>query len=117
MCARTSTAVLDDADATALARGTDETLWTNEELLFHTLFGSLIVRSLLALVRLLCRPSARVGRSYSGLLDASTWLFDHANYFDSVADSRVFGCGPGRGPGARTRRDGPSATTGRRDPG
>ncbi|RAG87044.1 DinB family protein [Streptacidiphilus pinicola] len=82
--------LLGAADAEALARRTDGTRWTNEELLFHMLFGYLIVRSLLPLVRLFSRLPARVGRSYSRLLDVATWPFDQANYFGSVAGSRVF---------------------------
>lgn len=83
--------LLDGADAEALARRTDGTRWTNEELLFHMLFGYLIVRSLLPLVRLFARLPAGVGRSYSRVLDVATWPFDQANYVGSVVGSRVFG--------------------------
>jgi Mycothiol maleylpyruvate isomerase N-terminal domain len=40
-----------DATPADLRRPSDGTRWTNQELLFHMLFGYLIVRALLVLVR------------------------------------------------------------------
>jgi hypothetical protein len=43
--------LLADASLDDLRRSSDGTRWTNEQLLFHMLFGYLIVRALLWLVR------------------------------------------------------------------
>ena len=45
--------LLDNATSSELRRGSNGTKWTNEQLLFHMLFGYLLVRNLLVLVRVL----------------------------------------------------------------
>lgn len=54
-------ALLGQADAADLRRRTNGTGWTNEQLLFHMVFGFLIVRVLVRLVRVVGRPPAPVG--------------------------------------------------------
>lgn len=83
--------LLVDADAADLARATRGTRWTNEQLLFHMLFGYLIVRTLLPLVRLFARLPDGPGRGYARLLDAAGKPFDAVNYLGAVAGSRVYG--------------------------
>ena len=52
--------LLDNATNAELRAGTDGTKWTNEQLLFHMLFGYLLVRNLLILVKACTRLPRRV---------------------------------------------------------
>jgi hypothetical protein len=83
-------ALLATADAADLRRASDGTRWTNEQLLFHMLFGYLVVRTLLPLVRLVSRLPAPVGRGWAALLNAATRPFHVVNYWGSVGATRVF---------------------------
>jgi len=83
-------ALLDGADAADLHRRSDGTRWSNEQLLFHMVFGYLVVRTLLPLVRTLSRLPAPVGRGFAGLLDAAHRPFHVVNYCGSVVGARVF---------------------------
>jgi hypothetical protein len=47
--------LLDNATSAGLRAGTDGTKWTNEQLLFHMLFGYLLVHNLLILVKAFTR--------------------------------------------------------------
>lgn len=76
--------LLDEADADELRRPSNGTRWTNRQLLFHMLLGYLIVRALLALVRLFGRLPAGVSRAYARLLNVATRPFDVMNYAGSV---------------------------------
>ena len=68
-----------------LARKSDGTEWTNRQLLFHMLFGYLIVRNLRVIVRLVGRAPDRVQRGFAGALDAATPVFHKVNYWGSCA--------------------------------
>lgn len=59
---------------------TPGTRWTNEELLFHMVFGYLVVQRLLVLVRMFGRLPDSAGRRFAALLDASTPPFHVVNY-------------------------------------
>ncbi|TFV91511.1 DinB family protein [Blastococcus sp. CT_GayMR16] len=83
-------ALLATADAADLRRASDGTRWTNEQLLFHMLFGYLVVRTLLPLVRLVSRLPAPVGRGWAALLNVATGPFHVVNYWGSVGATRVF---------------------------
>jgi hypothetical protein len=83
-------ALLAGADAADLHRRSAGTRWTNEQLLFHMVFGYLVVRRLLPLVHLLGRLPAPVGRGWAALLNAATRPFHVVNYWGSVAAARVF---------------------------
>jgi hypothetical protein len=80
-------AAADDAD---LHRASDGTRWTNEQLLFHMVFGYLVVRTLLPLVRVVSRLPAPVGRSWAALLNSATRPFHVVNYWGSVGAARAF---------------------------
>lgn len=82
--------LLEHADRAALAGRTDGTRWTNEELLFHMLFGYLIVRTLLPLVRGIARLPRGAGRAHARMLDAATRPFDQINYLGPVIGARIF---------------------------
>jgi hypothetical protein len=82
--------LLDAATREDLARASDGTRWTNEQLLFHMLFGYMIVWALLSLVRVFGRLPASASRSYARLLNAATGPFDIVNYLGSCAGARVY---------------------------
>ena len=83
--------LLDGATGAELRRRSNGTKWTNEQLLFHMLFGYLVVRRLLPLVRLLGRLPDGVSRSFAGLLNAATRPFHVVNYLGSLGGARVLG--------------------------
>lgn len=59
-----------------LDRESNGTKWTNRELLFHMLFGYLVVLRLHPLVKGLGHLSPRASESFAALLDSSTRPFD-----------------------------------------
>jgi hypothetical protein len=78
------------ADPDDLRRRSDGTRWTNEQLLFHLVFGYLVVRRLLRLVRAVSRLPRWVGRAFAGLLDSARRPFHVVNYWGSCAAALVF---------------------------
>lgn len=74
---------LESATAEDLRRRTTGTKWTNEELLFHMVFGYMVVRSLLPLVHVISRLPLPVGKAFAALLNAGTQPFDVINYWGS----------------------------------
>ena len=80
-------ALAGDAELRSRSAGTR---WTNEELLFHMVFGYMVTRRLLPLVKCLGRLPPSVGNAFAGLLDAGTKPFDWVNYWGSWAASRVY---------------------------
>jgi hypothetical protein len=85
--------LVDNAASAELRRGSDGTKWTNEQLLFHMLFGYLVVRRLLLLVRILGRLPERVSRVFASVLNAGTRPFHLVNYLGSLGGARVLGHG------------------------
>ena len=85
--------LLASAGPAELRRRSDGTRWTNEELLFHMVFGLLIVRSLLPLVRVMGRLPAPVGRGFAAVLDSTRRPFHVVNYWGSRVGARVFDAG------------------------
>ncbi|QGN35688.1 DinB family protein [Microlunatus sp. Gsoil 973] len=63
------------------------TRWTNRQLLFHMVFGYLIVRTLLPLVRVLAR--AGLSRRLAATLNAAERPFHVINYLGSVGGGQV----------------------------
>lgn len=83
--------LLDNATVAELRGPTDGTRWNNEQLLFHMLFGYLLVRNLRLLVRVFsCLPTA-ASRRFSAVLDAGTRPFHLVNYVGSLFGARVLG--------------------------
>ncbi|MEU7144617.1 DinB family protein [Nocardia sp. NPDC046473] len=66
------------------------TRWNNEELLFHMLFGYMIVQKLLVLVRVFGRLPAGASHVNSIFLNAATKPFDLINFYGSRAATRVY---------------------------
>ena len=82
--------LLDAATEDDLRRPTRGTRWNNEQLLFHMLFGYMIVWALLALARVFGRLPANVSRAYARLLSAATGPFNMINYIGSCIGARYF---------------------------
>ncbi len=72
-----------------LRRPSDGTRWTNQQLLFHMLFGYLIVRALLVLVRVFGLLPDGAGKAFARLLDSAHRPFDLINYLGSCAGARI----------------------------
>lgn len=83
--------LLGTATAADLARPTNGTRWNNEQLLFHMLFGYMVVGALLGLARLFGRLPSRVSRGYARLLNAAARPFDVINYLGPCAAVHVYG--------------------------
>jgi DinB family protein len=83
-------ALATQASPSDLRRGSDGTRWTNEQLLFHMVFGYMVVRALLPLVRLFGQLPDRAGRVFAGVLDAGRRPFHQVNYLGSCGGPLVF---------------------------
>ncbi|MET8427800.1 DinB family protein [Nocardia sp. NPDC004860] len=68
----------------------DGTRWTNEELLFHMVFGYMIVQKLVFLMRVFGRLPTWVGRKYAQALNTATGPFDVINFYGSRVAARVY---------------------------
>jgi hypothetical protein len=90
LCRRQLSELLAAAGTADLRRRSNGTRWTNEELLFHMVFGFLIVRTLLPLVRVMGRLPAPVGRGFAAMLDSTRRPFHAVNYWGSRVGARVF---------------------------
>src|SRR5438132_2131121 len=78
-----------DATPADLRRPTDGTRWTNRQLLFHMLFGYLIVRALLVLARVFGLLPGAASKTFATLLDSAHRPFDLINYLGSCAGARI----------------------------
>lgn len=78
--------LLADAERTdAWDKPTRGTRWTNEQLLFHMVFGYMVVLRLLILVRAFGRLPEPVSRAYARVLDSASTPFHAINYYGSCA--------------------------------
>ncbi|WP_280241578.1 DinB family protein [Nocardia abscessus] len=66
------------------------TRWSNEQLLFHMLFGYMVVRRLLIVLRMMSRLPEGIGRGFAAVLNAATAPFDVINYYGSCWAARVY---------------------------
>jgi hypothetical protein len=83
--------LLTSATVGELRRPSQGTRWTNEQLLFHMLFGYLVVRVLLFLVRGFSRLPARTSRTFAAILNAGARPFHVINYVGSLGGARLLG--------------------------
>jgi hypothetical protein len=83
--------LIDDAPVAEMRRPSDGTRWTNEQLLFHMLFGYLLVRQLLPVVRGMDRLPDQVSARFAATLDAATTPFHQVNYVASLGGARALG--------------------------
>ena len=63
---------------------TNGTKWTNKQLLFHMLFGFVLVRVLLVLVKGLGRLPAAISHTFAAVLNAGTRPFHLVNYLGAL---------------------------------
>ena len=85
--------LLDEASTAELRTRTSGTKWTNEQLLFHMLFGYMLVRTLLWLVRGFSRLPRGYSRRFAHALDAATPAFHVINYVGALGGARALGHG------------------------
>jgi hypothetical protein len=81
--------LIGDATPADLRRPSDGTKWTNQQLLFHMLFGYLIVRTLMVLARVFGLLPDGASKALARLLDAAHRPFDLINYLGSCAGARI----------------------------
>ena len=79
-----------DATPAELRRRTQGTRWTNQQLLFHMVFGYMVVRRLLPIVRGFGRLPDRYSRTFAAVLNAGTRPFHGVNYLGSCGGALVF---------------------------
>jgi hypothetical protein len=83
--------LLDTAMVAELRKPTDGTKWNNEQLLFHMLFGYLLVRNLRILVWGFSHLPEGASRRFAALLNAGTRPFHVINYVGSLFGARTLG--------------------------
>ncbi|MBT8163273.1 MULTISPECIES: hypothetical protein [Arthrobacter] len=71
---------LETATPSDLRRKSNGTRWPNEELLFHMVFGYMIARALLPLVRVTSRLPGSWGTGFAAALNSATVPFDWVNH-------------------------------------
>ena len=85
--------LVDGATTAELRKQTSGTKWTNDQLLFHMLFGYMIARTLLWLIRGFSRLPEGYSRRFARGLNAATRPFHVINYVGSLGGARVLGHG------------------------
>ena len=81
--------ILEDASPAELRRRSMGTRWTNQQLLFHMVFGYLVVLRLLPLVHLFGRLPDAASRRFAAILNVATRPFHVINYLGSVGGGTV----------------------------
>ena len=83
--------LLDSATRAELRTPTNGTRWTNKQLLFHMLFGFVVVRVLLPLVKGFGRLPPAVSGVFAAILNAGTRPFHVLNYLSALPGGTVLG--------------------------
>ena len=83
--------LLESATVAELRNPTNGTKWNNEQLLFHMLFGYLLVRNLRLLVWSFSHLPDTASRRFAALLDRGTRPFHVINYWGSLFGARARG--------------------------
>jgi len=81
--------LVDRATVADLHKASQGTKWTNEQLLFHMLFGYLLVRHLMILVGVFARLPSGASRCFAAGLNAVTGPFHTINYVGALGGARV----------------------------
>jgi hypothetical protein len=74
----------------AWRKPTRGTRWTNEQLLFHMVFGYMVVQRLLILVKVFSRLPDSFSRIFARVLNAATRPFNVINYYGSCAAGLIY---------------------------
>lgn len=72
------------------SKPTSGTEWTNEQLLFHMVFGYMVVQRLLILARILGRLPEWVSRGFARTLNAAARPFHRINYYGTCLAALVY---------------------------
>jgi hypothetical protein len=88
---RTFVDLVQGASKWDLRRRSNGTRWTNQQLLFHMVFGYLIVLRLLPLVRLLGRRPDGVSRGFAAVLNSAKVPFHVVNFAGSWGGGTIVG--------------------------
>ena len=83
--------LLDTATVSELRRPSHGTKWTNEQLLFHMLFGYLLIRNMRLLVVGFSRLPDGASKWFAAALNSATRSFHVINYLGSLGGARVLG--------------------------
>jgi hypothetical protein len=83
--------LLDSATAAEFRMPSNGTKWTNKQLLFHMLFGFILVRVLVPLVKALARLPPAISRAFAAALNAGTRPFHVINYVSAIPGGTVLG--------------------------
>ena len=83
--------LLAQATPATLAKRASGTRWTDEQLLFHMLFGYIIVGALLPVMTVFGRLPTGFSRAYARLLNAAARPFDLINYLGPCAAVHIYG--------------------------
>lgn len=83
--------LIDNATTADLRKRSNGTKWTNDQLLFHMLFGYMLVRNLLWLIRGFSRLPPGTSRRFAQALNAATRPFHVINYLGSLGGARLLG--------------------------
>jgi hypothetical protein len=83
-------AILDSSSTHELRKATNGTRWNNEELLFHMLFGYIVVAALIRIVKVLGLLPHPITKLFALLLNASTRPFNAINYWGSCLGAKVY---------------------------
>jgi hypothetical protein len=81
--------LLDSATPAELGMPTNGTKWTNKQLLFRMLFGFIVVRVLLLLVKAFGRLPPAASRTFAAILNAGTRPFHTINYLSALPGGTV----------------------------
>lgn len=84
-------ALLDHSSRSEMRQPSNGTRWTNEQLLFHMLFGYLLVRNLLWLVGGFSRLPDGASRGFAAGLNAAGRPFHVINYLGSLGGPHLLG--------------------------
>ena len=83
--------LLDSASAAELHMPSNGTKWTNKQLLFHMLFGFILVRVLLPLVKGVGRLPPAISQAFAATLNAGARPFHVVNYLSALPGGTVLG--------------------------
>jgi len=81
--------LLDSATGAEFGMPTHGTKWTNKQLLFHMLFGFILVRALMPLVKGFGRLPPAASRTFAAILNAGTRPFHVINYLSALPGGTV----------------------------
>lgn len=82
--------LVERAEPADFERRSNATRWNNEQLLFHMVFGFMVVSRLIPLVKIVDKLPPQVGSGYAALLNAGASPFHVVNYAGTCAAATVF---------------------------